>query len=925
MPENTAGGTGIGSPYTATDTNSDDITYTLKGTDAALFTIDEHSGQVATARTTKLDFEQTPNRYSIIVTADDAQGGTAKYNVTVNETDVQEQPETPAQPTVHDISSTGANFRWTKPGNSGPPINEYRTRYSTTIDGPWTEQTHIASTRELVLTNLLPGTKYYFQVQANNSELWSEFSPMAETTLDPNSLPTFVDPDNIVIDFLEHTPANTDIGSTISATDDETTTITYAISGADAVSFNFNTATSQISTKSGVTYDFERDQIIYTLTVTATDQHDGQTTKSVTINVEDVEEQPDRPNAPTRKNRAIESITVQWTEPGLNGGPDITGYDLRYIKVGDDQSDDNNWIPAASDTQETEFTLDQLDRGASYHFQVLAHNGETDSMWSPNSTIGTTANSTPTFQDTNSSTIEVSENTPGGSDIGSPYTVNDPDNDTIVFTITGTNAALFTIDGSTGQVATAANTELNFEESPNRYSITVIADDNQGTTARYTVTISETDVQEQPETPAQPTVHDISSTGATFRWTEPANTGPDINQYRTRHATSASGPWTIETSSGSTTELVLTGLTPGSVYYFQVQANNTEIWSDYSPAAEATLDQNATPQFINTDSIIEIEIPENTAANQPVGDPITATDAEMTTITYALSGTDADKFTFKTSTAQISTSSEVEYNFEGDQTSYSITVTATDEHNGTTTKEVTVTLTDVEEPPAAPNAPTKTEQTSTSFTIKWEEPENTGPPITGYAVQFKSGSSPEWTDHIHDDTSRSSIIANLQPSKKFQAHVNATNDEGTSPWSEELTISTSTNRPPVIRPPTNQDPNFVNNSYLFEIPEDAAPSTTVGTISAQDPENSTITYSIPSTGDADSFAIDSQSGLITTADNAAFDYETKTSYTFQVSASDPHGGSDSMAVTVAITNIAEPPLPPVLSAAGSTLTTASTT
>ena len=45
--------------------------------------------------------------------------------------------------------------------------------------------------------------------------------------------------------------------------------------------------------------------------------------------------------------------------------------------------------------------------------------------------------------------------------------------------------------------------------------------------------------------------------------------------------------------------------------------------------------------------------------------------------------------------------------------------------------------------------------------------------------------------------------------------------------------------------------------------------------------------------------------------SAALDYETKSSYSVSVSVSDGNGGSDSITVTVNVTNVSEPPTPPV--------------
>ena len=48
-------------------------------------------------------------------------------------------------------------------------------------------------------------------------------------------------------------------------------------------------------------------------------------------------------------------------------------------------------------------------------------------------------------------------------------------------------------------------------------------------------------------------------------------------------------------------------------------------------------------------------------------------------------------------------------------------------------------VTDVEEPPSAPATPTvtATKDTGRSLEVTWNEPTNTGPPITGYQIVYR--------------------------------------------------------------------------------------------------------------------------------------------------------------------------------------------
>ena len=129
----------------------------------------------------------------------------------------------------------------------------------------------------------------------------------------------------------ENTAANTNIGAALpAATDGDNDPLTYTLEDADAASFDFNAATRQLSTKSGVTYDHET-KPSYSVTLKAEDGNGGSDTLAVTITITDVNEPPGRPAAPsvTAVDGSTTSLSVNWTAPS-NTGPDIDNYDLQY-------------------------------------------------------------------------------------------------------------------------------------------------------------------------------------------------------------------------------------------------------------------------------------------------------------------------------------------------------------------------------------------------------------------------------------------------------------------------------------------------------------------------------------------------------------------------------------------------------------------
>ena len=72
---------------------------------------------------------------------------------------------------------------------------------------------------------------------------------------------------------------------------------------------------------------------------------------------------------------------------------------------------------------------------------------------------------------------------------------------------------------------------------------------------------------------------------------------------------------------------------------------------------------------------------ENTAPNQNIQHPVSATDADRHSLTYRLSGDDAGSFTIHAG-GQLRTRSGVTYNYE-DKDRYEVTVEADDNRGGT--------------------------------------------------------------------------------------------------------------------------------------------------------------------------------------------------------------------------------------------------
>ena len=501
--------------------------------------------------------------------------------------------------------------------------------------------------------------------------------------------------------------------------------------------------------------------------------------------------------APTGANQAGYAVdntgpTVTIAVPGTSSAPfeatfafseAVDGFGLGDIEVGNGTASD--FGGADGDTAYSA----QIAPAANGAVTVdVAANVATDAAGNGNPAAAqatsdyTGTNSAPTFDDGASTARDVAENTASGQDVGTPVSADDPNNDPLTYTLEGPDAGSFGINRTTGRLRTSAALD---HEAKASYTLTVKADDERGGTATIAVTVNVTDVAEKPAKPATPTVTTTANTtdSVDVSWRKPGlDGGPDIVGYKLQYEVSGSGSWTETTPSGTGTTATIGTLAEDTEYAVQVRALNGETPSDWSPSGTGRTGggSNTAPEFADGTSTTR-EVAENTASGQPVGAAVSATDAEDDTLTYTLEGADAASFRIGRTTGRLRTSAALDHEAKP---SHTLTVKADDERGGTATIVVTVNVTDVDEPPAAPGAPTVSavEGSATSLSVRWSAPANTGPPVTDYDLRHKkTGGS--WTDGARNVTGRSATIGGLARDTEYEVQVLARNDEGESGWS----------------------------------------------------------------------------------------------------------------------------------------------
>ena len=160
-------------------------------------------------------------------------------------------------------------------------------------------------------------------------------------------------------DVGDGTRTGVDIGTPVTADDDDNDSLTYTLAGADESQFAIVSTTGQIRSRSGVNYDRESDSS-YSVTVKADDSNGGTDTIAVTINLIDAEEKPLSPDAPSVSavSGSTTSVSVTWTPPTNTGRPSITSYDLQFKKTVD-----SNWTDGPQNVSGTKHDDFESGRG----------------------------------------------------------------------------------------------------------------------------------------------------------------------------------------------------------------------------------------------------------------------------------------------------------------------------------------------------------------------------------------------------------------------------------------------------------------------------------------------------------------------------------------------------------------------------------
>ena len=889
VAEDTATDTNIGSAITATDADNDTLTYSLSGTNESSFEIVSSSGQLKTKDALN---HETKSSYAVTISVSDGEGGSDSISVTINVTNVNEAPVfSDGTTTTRAIAeNVGANINIGTAVKASDPDTDDSLTYTLggTNAASFAIDDKIGQLKTKAALDFETKTVYSVTITVSDGSLTDTITvTITVTNLDEtpsNIAPVFDDGDSTTRSIAENTPADRNIGAAVSATDTDSNTLAYLLSGDDASSFDIVSTTGQLKTNAALNYE---DKDTYQVKVSVLDGSSTDTI-DVTINVTDVNE------APVFADDSTTLSVAENTAASTNIGSAITatdpdGDDLTYSLEGSDAASFD--IVSTTGQLKTKAALDYEDETSYSVTLKAADDNLSDTISVTINVTNVDENRAPAFVSA-STTRSVAENTGSGVNIGDAVSATDADDDTLEYTLSGTDASSFDIGGTNGQLRTKASLDYETKRS---YSVTVTVKDRNGGTDSIAVTITVTNVDEN-RAPA------FASASTTRSVTENTASGTSIGDAVS--ATDADNNTLIYTLNGNDAASFDIDDTNGQLqtkaaldfetktsYSVTITASDGKKSDSITVTITVTnVDENRAPAFASESTTRSVA--ENTASGTSIGDAVSATDADNNTLIYTLNGNDAASFDIDDTNGQLQTKSDLDFETKS---SYSVTITASDGKKSDSIT-VTITVTNVDEN----RAPTFL-LSDFSYSITDIANASVGDDI-GSAVTATDADNDTLEYSVGgDDTSYFSIDSSSGQLQVTQALIDGTSSSysikviasdgngGSAEISGTIYVTRITD--------VNDAPEFDEGSTTTRsVDKGTYPSQDLGDpVSATDDDDDTLTYTLSGT-DAALFEIDSTNGQLSNTD--FLHYEDKSSYSVTITVSDSKGGTNTITVTI---------------------------
>ena len=873
----------VGAPLQATDPEGDPLTYSMASDAGRRFSIRPESGQIWT----RLGLDrQIATSHTVTVSVRDRKDGNGDRDAAG--IDDQITVTISVTPPVPALMVTGLD-RVTKPERTTTTVATYaasdpdgtETAFTWSLGNVDADDFTIDSSGQLSFRTT-PDRQRPTDQNKNNRYLVDVRATAGEKTGTLRVLVTviFLDLPPIVqgpttIDFPENGDGTV---ATFSYIEPNGGAALWSVGGPDGSAFNIPLLGSGTLTFKTPPDHEAKDE--YQIVIEAWDGLNTGTREAV-VNITDVDE------APTIAGPSHVTLS--------EGGPTFVG----AYSATDPDGDDTSWL-ALQGADASRFELSEAgvlsfreapdlsarpdaNNDSKYEVNLRASDGDLTGTYKVIVTIGE-VNEAPVIS--GPATVDYTEN---GTGTIATYTATDAENQTIIWSLGGADAALFDITGG----ALTFTSSPDYEDAKdsggdNAYNVTVNASDGDST-ATHDVTVTVTNVEETGKLtlPEQPQVG--TSLSATL-------TDPDTIQTTT---------WKWERSTNRSTWTVIATATTSSYtpaagdlnHYLRVTAAYTDghgsgksLARTSSNAVKAAPVSNTAPDFADLSTTREIA--ENSPHRATVGRPVTASDADSgDRLTYAISG--SDLFTIDGADGQIRVAEDADLNHEG-VTPHEVTVTAKDPSEASDSIDVTISVTNVNEAPEADRDDATTDE-DTPVTISVLD--NDSDPDSGGLTVTAVGAGPQ----RHG-------TAVIGPNRQTITYTPDRNYHGAATFTYTISDGrlTDTDTVAVTVRSINDAPDFGVTALTRLVSEAAMPGDNVGAaVTAVDPDHPALVYRL--TGAPD-FEIDPNSGQVTVGTGVALNREDTPAYTGTVTATDDLGANSSIPLTITVVDVNEPPV-----------------
>lgn len=501
--------------------------------------------------------------------------------------------------------------------------------------------------------------------------------------------------------------------------------------------------------------------------------------------------------------------------------------------------------------------------------------------------------------------LSVDENSANGTVVGTVAVTDEDAVQNFTYEIIDSDLPdVFAIDSATGQITVADGSQLDFE-SQSVITLTVQVTDPGSPTfvQQGTVTINLNDVNDAPMVGDQEFSVAENSPVGTFVDQAIAH-DVDSSQLTIEIISgNADGAFSIDPSSGEifVADSTLLDFETHPTFTLLIRVTDN---GDPAMSSEATIiidvaDVNEAPEA----QAAVFNVDENAAAGTVVG-TVDATDVDLgQTLTFAIVDP-SGPFAIDPATGAITVADPSQLDFET-QSSYTLLVRVTD--NGdpalSSDAEVIITLNNVND------APTLDGQ---AFSVAENSAAGTS---VGQVTGFDQDLGQSLTYAITDGNADGQFAIDPTTGEITVADGAALNFEATSAYS--LTVTATDNGDPSLSASavvtiavTNVNESPELDPANLAVPENSANGTSLGTVSATDPDaDQSLTYAIESGNDDGVFAINPETGEITVASSAALNFEATPSFTLVVSVTDNGDPtlSDSATVVITLLDVNEAP------------------